>query len=228
MIHKIRSFGVTLITALVLLTTTVSSGAAAPVGKLTDASGITVSSATATGVQEGEFTFTVEGSTVACANAETQGNGEDGATWGRMHPTYTECTAFGFINATVATIGCDFEAMATEEIEAGVFKGELKIVCEAGKEIIIAAGNVCEVKVGPQNIINGTMATNVEVSGKTHVRLHSNKSPVKANKTKDSFGCPFSGTGETTATANGTTTIKAYTTGTGHNLANQLNARIVP
>ena len=34
-------------------------------------------------------------------------------------------------------------------------------------------------------------------------------SEVKVNKTQDGFGCPFSGTGETTGTISGTTTVTA-------------------
>lgn len=173
-----------------------------------------------------QMRFSIEGSGVECTVARTEGTGKDGETWGKMHPTYEGCTAFGFVNATVTTTGCNLEAMATEQLETGVFAGELKLACESGKEIVISAG-LCEVNIGPQTVSKGTRATNATAAGKMHVTLDSTESPVAATKTKDGFLCPLEGTGETTGTINAETTVKAYS-GTPHTLENQLDGTISP
>ena len=170
--------------------------------------------------------FNIEGSGVECNVAKTEGTGKDGETWGVMHPTYEGCTAFGFVNATVTTTGCNLEAMATEETSTGVFAGELKLACESGKGVVITIG-LCEATIGSQTVIEGTKATNMTSAGKMHVQLDSIESPVKTIKTKDGFGCPFNGTGETTAHINAQTTVRAYS-GTLHNAENQLDGTISP
>ncbi|HET7120810.1 MAG TPA: hypothetical protein VFI17_06120 [Solirubrobacterales bacterium] len=223
---RIKILGMALVAVLALAALGASAAQAAFVGIVTKGGATFNGTVELTGEQIGNVRLTIDGSGVECNVAITEGTGKDGETWGRMHPTYEGCTAFGFVNATVTTTGCDFEAMATEETSAGVFAGELKLVCESGKEVIIAVA-LCEAKIGPQTVSKGTKATNMSSAGKMHVQLDSIESPVKTIKTKDGFGCPFNGTGETTASINAQTTVRAYS-GTPHNLENQLDGTISP
>ncbi|HET7120811.1 MAG TPA: hypothetical protein VFI17_06125 [Solirubrobacterales bacterium] len=223
-----KILGLALVAVLALAALGASAAQAVPIGVVTQKGETFNGTVELTSEQvEGNAKFTVDGSNVECNSANTSGTGKDGETWGKMHPTYEGCTAFGFIGATVATAGCNFEAMATTENGAGVFAGELKIVCETGKEIVISAGGVCEAKVGPQTVTGGTQAKNVTSEGKMHVRLDSNESPVQTTKTKDGFGCPFNGTGVTTGKINAHTTVRSYSK-TPHNLENQLDGTISP
>jgi hypothetical protein len=175
---------------------------------------------------EGNAIFTVDGSSVECNSVNTSGTGKDGETTAKMHPTYEGCKAFGFVSATVSTTGCNLEAMATEETSAGVFAGELKLVCETGKQITINAGT-CSASIGSQTITKGTQATNVTAEGKMQVKLDSTASPVATTKNVDGFACPFNGTGATTGTINAHTTVKSYSK-TPHTLENQLDGTISP
>ena len=226
--RKNKILGIALVAVLALAALGASTAQAAFVGIVTQGGATYEGTVELTSEQvEGKAVLSVEGSKVECNVAKTEGTGKDGETWGKMHPIYEGCIAFGFIGATVTTTGCNFEAMATVENSAGVFAGELKVVCEAGKEIVISAGGVCEAKIGPQTLTEGTQAKNVEAEGKMHVRLDSNESPVKTAKTKDSFGCPFNGTGFATGKLTAHTTVKSYSK-TPHTLENQLDGTISP
>src|SRR4051812_26332145 len=77
---------------------------------------------TLSGEQTGEtgHKFTVTGSSITCKSAKFSGITEGTATkegekiisytatTQRVHPEYSECTAFGFLGATVDTTGCQY------------------------------------------------------------------------------------------------------------------------
>jgi hypothetical protein len=156
---------------------------------------------------EGKHVFTVEGNKVECTTALFSGSTSNGATKVTVHPEYSGCSAFGFIEATVNTAGCNYELTAANESPTGSMKfaGTLVLNCGTGHVSIIAG--TCEAQVGNQTVGSGLTFENTTVSP-MDVDL-TVSSPVAANKTKDGFACPFSGTGTTTATYTGHTTIKA-------------------
>jgi len=225
-IRNIKVLGLALVAVMAMSAMVASAAQAAPVVTLTNQKGETVASAQIHGVQSGKHKFTVDGSSVECTTATFEGSATDGATWTKVHPVYTGCTAFGFLGATVTTTGCDYELMA---LGAGPteYTGEIKVVCEAGKEITISAGGVCTAKVGSQTITTGNKATNSTELIHMHITLHNEESSVSVNKTQDGFGCPFAGTGATTGKYTGTTTVKAYSAAP-YETKNQVNITISP
>ncbi|HET7120809.1 MAG TPA: hypothetical protein VFI17_06115 [Solirubrobacterales bacterium] len=226
---RIKILGVALVAALALAALGASAAQAAFVGVVTKGGATYEGTVELTGEQvEGNAVFTIDGSSIECNSGNTSATGKDGETRGKMHPTYEGCNAFGFIGATVATTGCNLEAMATEETSAGVFAGELNVVCETGKQIQINAGSgTCVASVGSQTITAGIKATNATAEGKMQVKLDGTQSPVATVKNQDGFGCPFNGTGATTGNMTAHITVKAYS-GTPHNLENQLDGTISP
>ncbi|HET7120877.1 MAG TPA: hypothetical protein VFI17_06455 [Solirubrobacterales bacterium] len=231
MTRNIKALGLALIAVFAMSAWIASAAQAAPTVTLKDTNGATVGTADFTGEEtEGKHKFTVDGSSVECANVAFSGTITDGETWTTVTPSYTECTAFGFLGATVSTAGCDYKLMANAENAADTYSGEIEVFCNTGNAITITAGGVCEAKVNSGTVINtGTTATNITGLSHEHLKLHNVNSEVKTEKTKDGFGCPFNGTGTVNnATYNGHTTVKAYVDGSAHNAANQVNITLMP
>jgi hypothetical protein len=229
MFRNLKVLGLALIAVLAMSVVAASAAQAEPTMELGAAT------AEIEGEQTTGHTFTVDGTSIECTTAKfTSGSVANGSTWVTAHPEYTGCTAFGFLNSSVNTTGCNYEAMANgaEGTEMN-FAGELKVVCSGTNKIIIKAPAslpVCEATVGNQTIpaaTSGMKWTNNTVSP-MDVILHNTNTPVEVTKTKDGFGCPFSGTGATTGTYNGTTTFRAYKVGEPHTPANQLSLTIKP
>jgi hypothetical protein len=101
-----------------------------------------------------------------------------------LFPTWTNCTAFGFLNATVSMNECDEEIY----VPTGY-----AIVCPAEKKMTVVAGT-CEVQIGGQTGLSSVALSN---SG-TGISMKANVSGIAYTVTKDGFGCPFSGTGAKT------------------------------
>lgn len=113
-------------------------------------------------------------------------------------PTYSECTAFGFLNATVTTEGCTYVIHATEELKPGTYQHHLDIACPEGKSIKIVSGT-CKAEIKAQSGLTTVKTTN---SG-SNLTLEWELTGVSLVVTQDSFGCPFSGTGTKTAAYHG-------------------------
>ena len=174
----------------------------------------------------GGHVFTVDGNKVTCttahffsvakepAGSETAVEVNNGATTITMHPKYENCTAFGFVGATVTTTGCNYTLTAPGTISEPAMEiaASLSVECSGTHEIVISAGGVCTAKVKGQTISSGLSYVNTTVSPMT-VMLNAKNAPVKTNKTQDGFGCPFNGTGEVTGEYSGETTAKGKTTG---------------
>jgi hypothetical protein len=212
MTRSIKTLGLALVAVLAMGALVASAAQAAPTLEIEGGG-----EAELMGTQVGTQVFSVDGSSVECevANFEPVGQTTSGATWGRLHPVYSECTAFGFVGATVTTTGCDYEAMATgTATEIGGMKnyasGEIKVVCETGKTITISGGG-CKATVGSQTISSGIEFTNTahETAPKMDVDIITHEAPVATTKTEDGIFCPFNGTGATTGKITGTTTIDA-------------------
>jgi hypothetical protein len=229
MFRNLKVLGLALIAVLAMSVVAASAAQAEPTIELGAAT------ADIEGEQTATHTFTVDGSSIECTTAKfTSTSVANGSTWVTAHPEYSGCTAFGFLNSSVTTTGCNYEAMANGAEGAEMnFAGELKVVCSGTSKIVIkapASVPVCEAEVGSQTIAatgGGMTWTNNTVSP-MDVILKNNKTPVAVTKTKDGFACPFSGTGATTGTYSGTTTFRAYKAGSSHTAANQLNLTIKP
>lgn len=114
-----------------------------------------------------------------------------------VNPTYTNCKAFTFLNATVSMEGCDYVFTATEG-SGDHWKAHVDVVCPAGKSIKIVAAT-CTATVPAQTGLTTVDITLMTNAGKiTDVTVTATTKGIKYNVTNDGFGCPFSGTGEKT------------------------------
>lgn len=131
--------------------------------------------------------FEIGSSKVECTTALFSSGSISGPTEEVLvHPSYSGCTAFGFVGATVKTEGCNYILHIS---------GVVDIECETGKKIEIVA-STCTVKVpaqtglkevGYSNIAGPPMEVNVE-DKVTKIAYESNKG----------FGCPPNNTEEAT------------------------------
>lgn len=166
------------------------------------------------GEQIGGTTFTLDGNKIECGTvkAETSGFVSSPASSLTVHPTYSECTAFGFVNATVNTTGCDFVETLGSEVAADKFSGTAELKCSGANKITIVSGT-CEVQIsGPQTFSTGLFGTNNTTAKPLDVVLDF-AVKVAVNKTKDGFLCPLAGTGAATAEYAGQTTGRGYAEG---------------
>jgi hypothetical protein len=101
---------------------------------------------TTTGGQKTSHVFTTDAGTVTCKNASFSGviNSTTEATT-EVTPSYSECTAFGFVGATVAMNGCTYKFNSPTG-SAGTYTGTTSIICPSGKEIVVTASGVCTVR----------------------------------------------------------------------------------
>ena len=197
MIRNIKALGLALV-AVFAMSAVVASGASAGTVEVEGGGETSIS-----GAQEGTHVFSVEGNKVECttANFEAVGKTNNGATSIVVHPVYTGCSAFGFLEATVTTTGCNY-TVTSGAVEAGKAAGTIVLGCGGGTITIVAS--TCTATVAGQTINNGLVLEN-KAGPPQWVRLTATNSNVKTNKTKDGFLCPFNGTGEVTATYTGNT-----------------------
>jgi hypothetical protein len=198
MIRNFKALGLALV-AVFAMSAVVASAAQA--NQFSSAGNVSVAISAA---QSTTHKFTVDGSSVTCTTATFASTGEvsSPSKTVKVHPTYSGCTAFGFVGATVTTTGCDYIlAVGTKITENVSYNGSIELTCETGKKITISAGGVCEATVSGPQTFTGITYTNE--SGK--VTAAANVTGIKTVKTKDGFGCPFSGTGEVNASYTGNT-----------------------
>lgn len=168
--------------------------------------------ATIGGTQVGEHVFTIENNlNVKCQGATFHGTLSAASSTAQLHPIYTNCSAFGFLEPTINSAGCDYLFHAGEEVAADKHAGTVDIVCSAGASIVIKA-STCEVSVpaqtglGSNNVENNTSPKDATATGSL--------TGIKYTKTKDGFLCPFAGTGtKTDGGYAGTATATAYSGG---------------
>ena len=158
--------------------------------------------------------LTVDGSNVTCNNMTYNSNGATakGATNIELHPEYAGCVAFGFIGANVDTTNCIYRYMANGTQTAMTYSGgEIEIVCGANPIKINAGSGTCVATVGSQTVSKGIDFRDTTASengdGFTDFDIVLTNSAMSVTKNVDGFGCPFSGTGATSATYNGVTTF---------------------
>lgn len=208
MIRNLKGLGVILVAMLALTAVLASAAQAVPE--------ITCSSYPCKGTGSntvGGETLTTPGGTVQCnSHIEWEkyrtATGESlpaGAPTATTTVNFFNCTAFGFLSATVNMEGCDYEGHVRERMWpfTGKYRIEKVFNCPAAKKKRITAGT-CEVDVEPQNLGKGVTTTN-NANGTINVEY--NMTGITMNVTKDGFGCPFSGTGHVTGSYHGEVTI---------------------
>jgi hypothetical protein len=203
MIRNLKSLGLALVAVLAMSAVVASAAQAVP--------SFTASAypATATGSNaKGGEAFTLDGSTVQC-DSHFQGTLSAAGSTLTVTPKYSNCEAFGFLEATVNTEGCTYVFHATEQVAAGVYNHHVDVVCPAGKSIKITAGT-CKAEVTAQN--NKTTVKTTNLAGGT-VTVQPNVT-VSTHVTQDGFGCPLAGLGTRNAVYHGDVVVSRVGGGT--------------
>jgi hypothetical protein len=163
---------------------------------------MTVSSypATITGSNtKGSEVITTEGGKVEC-NSHFVGSVSASTSTTILDPTYTNCQAFGFLEATVTTNHCHEYFHHTQKLSSGVYKSHIDIVCTPTPPPVpppsykIAAAT-CEIEIKGQTGLGNVKTTNL--AGGTITMQHEVEK-IAYTVTKDGFLCPFGGTGNKT------------------------------
>jgi len=168
--------------------------------------------------KHGDTTIVTEAGTVGCDVTLHGELGEASQTL-TLKPTYVNCTAFGFLSATVAAEGCHRLYHVTTKLGADRYQAHLDNTCPEGQSIKITAGT-CKLEIKGQ-----TALTTVDIDDMTtsppslnDITIKDTVEGVKYTVTQDGFGCPFGGTGNKTDgqfTSHGALTLRGYIPGTG-------------
>jgi hypothetical protein len=150
--------------------------------------------ATVTGSNtKGSEVITTEGGKIECDTHSVSHSLGAASSSLTVTPTYTNCEAFGFLNATVNMEAC------TTVINIYVIPfppyiiGHKRISCGAGKSIKVTA-STCKLEIKGQE---GLESVGVSNSGSS-VLMKPNISGLAYTVTQDGFLCPFGGTGSKT------------------------------
>jgi hypothetical protein len=173
MIRKIKTLGVALVAVFALTAVMASAASAASFTSSTYPTTATATSAI------GNDVFTTEGGTVECAG-HFQGTLAAASSDLTVTATYTNCKAFGFVEATVT--GCKYTFTAVSKTSANV---------DVVNPCTIIASN-CHVTVENQGPLSSVTLANV---AEGDVTVKANVENIKYNVIKDGFLCPFAGTG---------------------------------
>jgi hypothetical protein len=155
------------------------------------------------GVQTNTMTFTFGGGSVTCKKAAFTGSLSGKSELQILTPTYSECTAFGFVGATITGFG-------PNECYWGHYSnGTMDLDCPAGKHVKIDAGP-CTVTLGPsgnQGLSSIAYTDNVPSSG--HVTGHVNLSGVHHVISEHSVFCSLTPGTYTNGTVSGSVDLTA-------------------
>lgn len=184
-----RVLGSTLVAAAALTAVLTSTASATP--------SFTASAypATFTGSNTKGAFFTTEAGTVQC-DSHVEGTLSAGSGTWTYTPRYENCSAFGFMSATVNTEECHHLFHALFKIGPFYF-GRTTTACTTGKSIKITAGT-CKAEIGSQE--NEGVEFSNSGSGLT---VQYNLTNIAMTVTADGFLCPFNGTGAKTASFHG-------------------------
>lgn len=146
--------------------------------------GFTASSypASGEGGQTTEHVFTVQGQTVKCQTAVFTGSLAAASSEITITPKYENCTAFGFLNATVHMNTCDFLFTTT-----GSSTGEVHVLCTKKGDSITITGGTCTVHIPEQTPTTNKIDYKNESGG---VLVTSTAEGIHASVTRG-FGCPL-------------------------------------
>jgi hypothetical protein len=151
---------------------------------------------TISGSQSTTHVFTASGTSVSCEKATFSGSASADSSEVTIHPSYSGCTAFGFVGATVNTEECNYvfhSGNTTNEAEQ-IYAGTTDVVCPAGQSIKISA-STCALEVKSQN---GLSAVSYDNNAGGTVTVGANVENIANTVTKDGFLCPLKGTGNFT------------------------------
>jgi hypothetical protein len=186
MTRKLKTLGAALVAVFALTAVMASAASAAQYTS-------SVYPTTATGESpKGNDVFTTEAGTVEC-KAHFVGTLTAASSDLTVTPTYTNCTAFGFVEASVTGCKYTFTAVTTTSSSVHVVN-----------PCTIIASN-CHVTVPNQGPLSSVATTNNaagDVSAKADV------SKIHYTVVKDGFLCPFEGTGTTLGSGPGAGTYK--------------------
>jgi hypothetical protein len=191
MIRNAKLLGLALIAVLALTALGSSSASAA---KFTAAK----YPVTLSGTQSTSHKLTVGGSTVTCTTATFKGEGKEASETQTIFATYTGCTAFGFINATVTGSTCDYLLNANGNIALNCTSGDVTVDAGPCTATLTAAKN--------QTLTSNTFTNNTPAAGQ--VTVDTNVTNAHAEITKSEFGCPVAKGTYATSTYTGSTVVK--------------------
>jgi hypothetical protein len=174
MTRKIKTLGVALVAVFALTVVMASAASAASFTASTYPTTATGESAI------GNDVFTTEGGTVEC-KAHFVGTLTAASSDLTVTPTYTNCKAFGFVEATVT--GCKYTFTAVSTTSANV---------DVVSPCTIKAGN-CHVTVKNQGPRSSVAITN---NAAGDVSVQANVTAIEYNVVEDGFLCPFGGKGD--------------------------------
>jgi hypothetical protein len=138
----------------------------------------------------GQETLTTPGGTVQC-DSHFEGTLSAASSTATVIPKYTNCVAFGFLNATVAFNGCDYLFHSGASQSGGVYNNKVDLLCSLGSGPVTIKGGTCHVLVPEQHGLSNVKTTNSASS----VTAQPNVTNITLNVIGDGFGCPFPGTG---------------------------------
>lgn len=105
----------------------------------------------------------------------------------QVHPEFSNCKAFGFLNATVSTESCDLQLSDGPGESA-----DLAIACAGEEARIVISVATCEAEIGGQELPAGASVAND--SGNLVASYEAEW--LSYTVTEDGFLCPFPGVGE--------------------------------
>ena len=194
MIRNLKSLGLAIGVVLVLSAVMASAAMAVP--------SFTFSSypAQVTGSNtKGSEVFTTEGGKVECDSHFVSHSLSEASSSLTVTPKYTNCTAFGFVEATVNVTSCSFVKHLTSTVtdfspHKHYYVSHKDLVCHLGGAVTITAGT-CKAEIKGQTGLSSTRLTNL--AGGT-VTVEDEVKGIAYTVTQDGFLCPFSGTGNKT------------------------------
>jgi len=196
MIRNLKALGLALVAVLAMSAVVASAAQAVP--QYTCGS----YSCTSTGSNtSGSETFTTEGGTVQCDSHFASASLSSASSTLTVTPSYSNCTAFGFLNADVHENGCTYVFHAKSKLGTDHYSSTVDIQCPAGAQMVITA-STCEVAVGATGNEGLSSVTTQNLAG-GKVTVVPNVANITMNVLKDGFGCPFSGTGHKKGTYHG-------------------------
>jgi hypothetical protein len=142
----------------------------------------------------GNDTFTTEAGTMECKThySSTSSSANSQLT---VKTTITGCRAFGFLEATVNMGSCDYLYKSLTG-SGDNWSAAVDIKCTNPAEPIRIIAGTCEVTIGEQSLGGSVSITNNTAAGDMSIKA--GMSGINYNVLKDSFGCPFGGTGAKT------------------------------
>jgi len=138
----------------------------------------------------GSEEFNTEAGSVECASTFS-GTAEEASTTVTTVPVYSECVAFGFVEAAVNTEECHYLFHLGASLGEDKYTATVTVQCPTGQSIKITAAT-CAAEVGAQGPLSHVI---VEDTTNGFLDVTAEVTEINYTVTKDGLFCPFSGTG---------------------------------